>query len=42
MKNVSNDFFEYYVLLLFLEAVLQGIAENNPTKNQSDEEIQVT
>ena len=36
-------FLEYYALLLFfLEAVLQGVARNSPTKNELDTEIQAT
>ena len=39
-ENCEHEIFEYYALLFFsLEAVLQGVAKNNPTEKQIHVEI---
>ena len=43
MKTVNTSFFNIMPCYYFsLEAVLQGVAKNNPTKKELDAEIQVT
>ena len=41
-KYEYEVFWDYALLLFFLEAVLQDMAKNNPTKKELDAEIQVT
>ena len=42
-ENWEYEFFEYdALLLLFLEAILQGVAKNKPTEKQIDAENQAT
>ena len=43
MKNVDMSFLNIMLCYYFsLEAVLQGMAKNNPTEKQIDAEIQAT
>ena len=39
---MNMSFWILCFVIIFLEAVLQGVAKNSPTKNELDTEIQAT